>query len=279
MSVSEFFGPYSARLATGSFLADLSTSYQEVLAQDGVTFPNAELLEAERLWNAHAARQRGSDELNVDGSVVDLSKFDRDTVGELLKSGRTALINAEKLQSVVELALVSKSGMVAAAELSNASADPENIAYVESLVRRYKHFVQIGVGIEEWPQPWQELIAYGFAGPTLTFPFDAKGVRYAAKTFNAPEFSDLNRRHFQRAFHIGFTVFQGLSNSAACNVASHEDRQLVGQLIGPFYRTSQAGCNDLLDQLVAGDILPAAVDWQAELQAAANNAADHFKED
>lgn len=276
MDVPVEFAPWYMQIADERG-ATIRASYQEILAMDGVAFPDEQLQEADRLWTAHAARLRGSVMLNADGTQVDLSGFDELAVSQQLRKGEPAFANEKKLSSLVMLNLVSRAAGAAAVELASdadneLNAPDEMQKVVESIrdyVQTFKHFVQIGMTIEEWDKPWQELVQNGFAGESLQFPLGAKGVHYGFHRL--VQFRSIARTHFQKSDALRFAIQANLELSPALKGIPAEQLSLAA-FIGLFYQTSPRGTKHFISQLAGAGKLSAGIDWPNELATAANKA-------
>jgi hypothetical protein len=272
MNIAEVFGTYAAEIAEGSGLADLTAGYQMLLEQDGVVFPSAELQTAERLRGAAAAKDRGYDSLNEDGSVVNVSNFDRKTTGGLLSADRLALANAERLRTMVELGLIARAGSLATARVTQERGEGDLTEVLKRYTTRYKQFVQTGIAVEEWDSPWQELVEHGFEGQSLDFPLAAGGIRHALGVLYDPEFGELSKKHFERAGLVWFAILNGIEAVVSCDF-----EQVKLAAAGLFYRQSPEGCDNFIGELVAAGQLSDSVEWLPAVHAGAERAAFHFK--
>jgi hypothetical protein len=259
MQIASSLGPYSARLAEGPILEELRTSYKTVLSQDGIVFPTPDQEQADQLWGAYAARARGEYLLNADGSPVDLSTFDRDAVGDVLRAARPALANAEKLDSLVELGLLSKAGSLALSTTAELyGPESKEVTTVDNIMTMYKHFVQVGMSIEEWEQPWQELVRVGFAGEPLAFPLDADGIIYANSLLHVDQLTDV-QRHFTYLHLFGHNLANRIDAILLDTVPQGQQR--LAAAIAMFYRQSPEGCAQFVARAVERDALAPDVDW------------------
>nr|AIA13717.1 hypothetical protein [uncultured bacterium] len=272
--------PFSEKLANQGWGEKLKASYEELLTGDGVAFPTAEVSEAQRLWDAWAAEQRGAPALNDDGSQIDISGFDVEAVGNILRAHQEPLRNAEKLDTMVGLGLLSKAGSLAVANVAEKYGD-DSVVHRKAqlaLVDGYKQFVEFGVATEGWARPWRELVRYGFAGEPLRFPLDGGTLQDVLIVFNTPLFAAPREVYFRRVGDIGamlmLNLMQVLERAGFEDIEQDHLRRVA--TVGMAYKHSPEGCEDLLAGYVMNGSLTAEVNWPLYLNVAVARTEGYF---
>ncbi len=272
MNVLQDWGPYTAQVVENTSLDTVRLSYRELLETDGIAFPDNELAGTIQLWDAWAAQQRGADYLDDEGRPVDLAGFDADTARKAIVAGGPLIANAQKLEIIANLGLLSKAGSLAAAnaEGRNGTSSPKARAYAE-MRDVYKHLVQVALATEEWERPWREIVEYGFEGSNLRLPLDVSGVGYGVALINLKPYAEIRSRYFKVLPVYRFAVGRAIEDDPQCHSIEPYMPQLVSQA-GVFYRHSAEGCEEIIHHWTANGSLKKGIDWHAVVKRAVASA-------
>lgn len=260
MFFEKLIGVAAAEVAQTQSADDLKQAYREILEMDGVVFPTPEVEQTIQLWDAQAAVDRGAPPLADDGSEIDVSGFDRETAGKVLRANREPLDNAERLNSLAQLGFLSKASSLFVARTIAHGGNERSVTAARDITGSYKRFVKLSMATAGWEQPWQDVVENGFEGPSVTLPLDREGILGGLGLLHDSFFSQVGREHFQDILRLKYNLYVLLSNSDEC--VSAQDKQLVAVAqLGIFYEHSPEGCNELISDLVEKGRLAGDINW------------------
>jgi len=280
MDIQRSLGPVAIDLSRNGYSDYVQETYQSELARQGVAFPSPELSEVLKLWDANAALARGSIALEADGSVIDVSGFDFNAAAEQLRlpANRSALRNKEKLQSLTWLALLSEAGTdIASRKAAESGEESLDVKEARATTSSLKEFVQIAMVTERWGEPWNNVVADRFEGPTVAFPLSRRGMERGMTLLAAPMFEGIARQHFRSMsllrFNIQATIVGQMPSSEYAEVYSN-----IAAGIGQFYHHSPKACDEMVQWCVSEHLLPGEVDWSEKIRSASEYTHDRMGE-
>ncbi len=271
--IGEVLGDHLEGLDDYPYQEELKTRYQEKLTAAGLVFPDTELEVVLMQWGVYNAIKSGFP-IDTDSLDFDMAGFDPAAARELFQANRQAVDNAERLRSLVQLALVSRA-CAAAAEDSARQFGP-NFPTTQAdvaLMTKYKQFVQIAMHLEEWSAPWQQLVAAEFKGQSLQLPLTAQTIGTADDLLADPLFTQLYEDYFGLLDDNWQDIYWDLAASLGDRPDVSGDAIRLAASIGQHYRTSPQAAVDLLVNFVQTGRLPAAVEWFGLIRAASAQAA------
>ena len=276
-NVVNLYGAQSAELAASGFIMQTHDVYSAELTARGVLFPDAELRQTKLEYDAWAAQQRGSHMLSPDGSPIEVpGNFNCEAAGAFLYAGRIALQNADRLTSLCDMALTAHAGKLAVNQYRQMDTlDDDDVAQFCALNKQYKHFVQAGIAVEEWGEPWADLVADTFPGAPLAFPLDKSSVTYASTVLSSTYFTVMRHRHFATIDYLWLNFGNSLGAFDRGDPYFSGYGKLVTSL-ALFYRSSPTAVDAALSGFIAGRQLPEVGDWHQRVHEAAKVAANLF---
>jgi len=269
-NIEQLLGEFSGEVLEHITLDDMRCAYRELLEADGITFPDAALEKYLVQREARAAYDRGAYYLAEDGSPVDMQDFDPNSQITRDSLQRQSIDNSRKLNSLVQLSLLSKSGAVAEAVVREAVdlGMDGSVAPFQYLIQSYKHYVQLSMATEQWAMPWQDFVKDNFEQEGLSFPLDKDGVSRGLGIMSHPLYRNVQLTHFVESRMIQHNMFARLEESIGSPTDIMERNIGYVALIGMFYVHSPEGSIELIKEHIERRELPDTVAWVEEVQRA-----------
>lgn len=198
-SIESILGPYIARAHDETDVESLKMMRRYSLELDGITFPTAEVEETLFLWKAKAARDRGACELNDDCSVVDPGDFEYANAATILQDNRTAIVNAEKLNTMIELEMTARAAVLVL-ERYKSLGDTDSVGGLTQLIDLYKNIIQTLLKLDKWDHPWHSIVNEEFPGEAMQFPMTLDNMEMILGSLSSKMFEG-TIGHFSYGIH------------------------------------------------------------------------------
>jgi hypothetical protein len=279
--IEKVLGPFIALVSDTHPVDEYTLERRAFFEKKGISFPSEEVEQLLALWDAKAAKDRGSFSFTPEGTIIDPGDFSYSDATRILQHKKLDLDNKEKLNLFIRLEFIAKAGALAIETIvgQKGSKSP-SIQPAENLLEIQKNYAQLMMATEGWDQPWQDTVANEFDGPSLTFPLPLENIEVTYPLFTAiPLF-----RQIQKSTSVGLFMMQVRNDIEHIILErfdndklmqERDDRHIGAAIVASlYYRHSPDASQEFIHKYITptgGDL-----DWVVEIEQAVQRANENL---
>jgi len=263
--IETILDPFITAITQREHLGERSMRRRQSLADQGVIFPSVDAEWLMLLQAAKAATDRGDTLYSHDGSIIDPAGFNYGDGSEVLAAEKSAIDNERKLKIFVKLERIALSSALGIRYTEHrGELNEEELDAFRYIQQVYKQGVQLMLRIEEWEQPWLDVVDDTFEGEGLTFPLSSNGLEIAHNQLFSPLMKDI--RHYGSVGLYSFNIYNRIERSIQGQAPDKSERHAgaIGYagIASLHYNHSPEASLEFLSRYVPDTT---EINWQAEV--------------